>query len=145
MAPDLEFSEVSISWLVEMYRPLPTEFDTVSEWRRALASPGASALRLTKLSRDAASLPGHHVPVASFRLPLDAVAPLGARCPVCSRPVKRAGVTTAGIALHAKCLPGPMGPGTVAELLPFAEELEERRPLKTVLPLLSLRPGGSTA
>lgn len=132
------------SWRVELYRPLSTEFDSLAQWRSALRSNDELALRLTKLARTEISGPGAQLPVASFRIALDAVLPLSGSCAVCGARMgegNSAGVTTAGIAVHNKCLPGTLAPGIVEELLVFAEEMEQRRPLSSVVQL-TLPPHG---
>ena len=144
MTSPLDDFDCVTSWRVEMYRPLSTEFHSLAQWRSALRSNDEPSLRLTKLARTEISGPGAQLPLASFRVALDAVMPLSGSCAVCGehmRAEQNTGVTTAGIAFHNKCLPGTLVPGIVEELLVFAEEVEQRRPLSSVVQL-TLPPHG---
>lgn len=129
---------VDSTWRVDFYQPRAVEFDTQMKFRSALRGNTATALRLTKMLHTSVSGAGAMLPVSTFRLALDEVSPLQQRCAVCGRLVGkggRSGVTSAGIAFHARCVPGSLAAHVVEELLPFAEELEERRTLSSVVRL----------
>lgn len=128
------FEEPITTWWVELYAPLPTEFPSSAAWQRAARAPMQDrALRLTKLSYDASTPPGHRLPVAAYRVPLDAVRTHDRPCTICAQPV-HLGVSTLGRTFHRRCLRAELPPEVAEELLLVAEELAQLRPWSQVRP-----------
>ncbi|WP_288404934.1 hypothetical protein [uncultured Deinococcus sp.] len=133
-----DFPDAPVFWQVLPYTPYATEFETDMQWRSA-ARQIEPALRLTKLALSEISGPGAALILAAYRLPLDAVPAVGA-CAVCGQELGRKhAVTSAGVAFHKRCVPGRVQPERVQDLLPFAEELEERRSITTLMALRGMR------
>lgn len=125
---------IEVSWRLEPYSPLPTEYSTLGEWRSAVRA-NDQAVRLTKLTKSADSPNGHYVRVSSYKIPLDPVTSFGL-CSCCKAPIAKDGVAAGGHSCHKKCLPGEVLPGMADDLLLFAEEVRDVRPITAFLGLV---------
>lgn len=128
-------TEPTVTWRLQRYAPLATEYVDDAAWRHAKATAVGEAYRLNKLVRGPGSRLGHYVVARSFRLLGDPIGTTESGCPICKKRVRREGVLVAGFAFHKRCLPAWVDHQIAHELTLFGDEMTDVRHTTSNLPI----------